>query len=106
MAWESNQSQAGKRSTALVDNPENGKGMFLAVNAMVKSTFPPFLREAGFKTKKAFLSAVRSGKGKAWTRIALRAIQRLEHGTDPKNTHNQSGPDFEFMNLVVNPIPF
>jgi len=99
-------SLAGSRSTTVIDNPDKGQGAFKAINTSTKSTFPPFLHDAGFKSRKAFLSAVKNGKGKAWVRIALRAIQRLEHGTDPKNVHNQAEPDIEFMNLVVNPLPF
>ena len=106
MAYEVEQSEAGRRGTVLVDNPNKGQGMFQAINTSTKSTFPPFMREAGFRDKKSFLRAVKQGKGKAWNRIALRAIIRLERGTDPRNVHNQDGPDTEFMDLVLNPIPF
>jgi len=106
MGLEIEQSSAGKRSTAVIDNPNNGQGMFLAVNTSTKSTFPPFLHDAGFRDKKSFLRAVKQGKGKTYNRVALRAIQRLERGTDPRNQHNQEGPDQEFLNFVTDPLPF
>ena len=105
MRYEIEQSEKGQRS-GFYDTNVKGQGMGKWVNTSTKSTFPDYLQHifnnAG--TKKKFLGAVKRGKGKVWDRIALVAIQRLEHGY--KNIHGYDEPNQDFIDVVANPLPF
>lgn len=98
MAYEIEQSTKGTRGQV-------GYGVD-AVRTDTKSTFPKYLQEIfkGNGTTKKFLSAVKKGKGIVWTRIALEAINRLEHGYI--NDHGYDEPNKDFIKEVNNPTPF
>lgn len=100
MAWEIEQSQAGRRGGVNIINPEDNDGYMKFINTTTKSTFPPYLQEIfyGNGTKKKFLEAVARGKGEVYNRIVIKAIERLENGY--QNQHGYDMPNEDFLELV------
>jgi len=101
MKYEIESSIRGRRGS--VPDPDDS---LRRITSVTKSTFPPYLQKIfnNQGTRKKFLSAVERGKGKVWERIALEAIERLEHGY--KNSHGYNEPDEEFLDELENPTPF
>ena len=105
MKYEIEHSERGVRS-GFMDTSVKGQGMGVWRNTSTKSTFPDYLQRIfnGKGTAKKFLQAAKRGKGKVWDRIALEAIQRLEHGY--QNQHGYDTPNKDFIDVVKNPVPF
>lgn len=101
MEFEIEQSDKGTRNN--IEDPNDYKKRIIFKNA---STFPLYLQDIfnGAGTKKKFLKATKMGKGIVWKRIALLAIDRLEHGY--KNPHGYDEPNQDFIKEVEDPTPF
>ena len=87
------QAEAGKRTFR-----EGGQGGDVIVEG-VKSTFPQWFRDQGFKTKKDFIRIVSKGNSKNLSKLVEMAIKTLKegHGDNPSNA---LAPNLDFVSLV------
>jgi len=85
------QSQAGHSVTTMKDF---GAGGAVFKRHGIKSTFPQFFRDAGFKTKKEFVKAMKRKTGPAFKRIVSQAISDLQNGSETNFGNEPPNKDF------------